>query len=67
MVAGMICRASALTRKGANMVKTIFVVLLLAQAGCSNVSLRQDNRSPCSVSEASYECQVERYDNINVQ
>ena len=49
------------------MVKTIFVVLLLTQAGCSSVPLRQDNLSPCSVSEASYECQVERYHNINVQ
>ena len=49
------------------MVKAIFVVLLLAQAGCSSVPHRQDNLSPCSMSEASYECQVERYHNVNIQ
>ena len=49
------------------MVKAIFVVLLLAQAGCSSVPYRQDNLSPCSMSEASYECQVERYHNVNIQ
>ena len=50
------------------MVKAIFVVLLLAQAGCSSVPYRQqDTPSPCATSEASYECQVERYHNINTQ
>ena len=49
------------------MVKAIFVVLLLAQAGCSSVPYRQDPLSPCAASEASYECQVERYNNVNIQ
>jgi hypothetical protein len=47
------------------MAKAITVVLLLALAGCSAVPRRQD-ASPCAVSEASYECQVERYQNVNV-
>ena len=47
------------------MVKAAVVVLLLALAGCSGVPYHPDP-SPCAASEASYECQVERYQNVNV-
>ncbi|MES2937214.1 MAG: hypothetical protein V4864_06010 [Pseudomonadota bacterium] len=42
-------------------------VLLLALAGCANVPARKDLASPCAASEASYECQVERYHNVNAE
>lgn len=44
----------------------IFVVLLAALAGCASVAPSQVASSPCSLNEASYECQVERYFNVNV-
>lgn len=47
------------------MVKAFSVVLLFALAGCSGVPY-QHAPSPCSISEASYECQVERYFNVSV-
>ena len=46
--------------------KTLLLALLLAQAGCTGIAYRTDKVSPCSVSEASMECQVERYNNVNV-
>jgi hypothetical protein len=49
------------------MVKPFIVAVLLALAGCSAVPRRQEIASPCHASEASYECQVERYQNVNVQ
>jgi hypothetical protein len=49
------------------MAKPFIVVFLLALAGCSGVPRRQDLASPCYASEASYECQIERYQNVNVQ
>jgi hypothetical protein len=44
----------------------VIAVLLLALAGCSDVPRRPDTTSPCYANEASYECQVERYQNVNV-
>jgi hypothetical protein len=52
--------------KGANMVKAFSVVVILALAGCAGVPPYQHTVSPCFASEASYECQVERYQNVNV-
>jgi hypothetical protein len=49
------------------MVKAFLVVFILALSGCSGVPYRQHVASPCFASEASYECQVERYHNVNVQ
>ncbi|MGZ5786653.1 MAG: hypothetical protein ACXWJM_12090 [Ramlibacter sp.] len=50
------------------MVKAILAVWLLALAGCASVPPHAvDTRSPCYANEASYECQVERYHNVNVQ
>jgi hypothetical protein len=48
------------------MPQAFIVVVLLALAGCSGLPPRQAVASPCAVSEASYECQVERYHNVNV-
>ena len=49
------------------MVKAICVIALIALAGCSGMAAMQRNvSSPCAISEASYECQVERYHNVNV-
>lgn len=48
------------------MVKAFGVVVILALAGCSGVLPRQNTASPCVASEASYECQIERYQNVNV-
>lgn len=49
------------------MAKSMIVVVLLALAGCANLPPpAQATVSPCAISEASYECQVERYHNINV-
>lgn len=45
------------------MIKALSAVLLLALAGCSGVP-RQYPTSPCTASEASYECQIERYHNV---
>jgi hypothetical protein len=43
-------------------------LLLLALAGCGSAPPPVvDMRSPCFAKEASYECQVERYNNVNVQ
>jgi len=51
--------------KGANMVKAISVAVILALAGCSGVPYRPPTVSPCSAGEASYECQIERYQNVD--
>ena len=49
------------------MVKAFGVVLLFALAGCTGMAPFQHTASPCFAGEASYECQVERYHNVNVQ
>lgn len=41
-----------------------FGVFIFMLAGCSGVRLRQYTASPCSASEASYACQIERYHNV---
>ncbi|MDP3858450.1 MAG: hypothetical protein Q8Q73_11900 [Stagnimonas sp.] len=47
------------------MAKSFLVVLLFLLAGCSGVPRAPDASSPCYANEASYECQVERYRNVN--
>lgn len=44
-------------------------MLLLALAGCAaaTVPAPPDAASPCALGEASYACQVERYNNVNVE
>ncbi|MDB5858191.1 MAG: hypothetical protein JWQ76_1880 [Ramlibacter sp.] len=44
------------------------IIILLALSACSGLPARQyeASPSPCAISEASYECQVERYQNVNV-
>lgn len=49
------------------MVKAISVVFILALAGCSGAPYRERTASPCFTGEASYECQIERYQNVDVQ
>jgi hypothetical protein len=48
------------------MVKAFSVLFLLALAGCSGVPRYQSTASPCAAGEATYACQVERYQNVNV-
>ena len=48
------------------MAKCSCLALLLALAGCAAVPRYRPEPSPCALSEASYECQVERYQNVNV-
>lgn len=48
------------------MARILIVLVLFASAGCSAVAQRQYAASACAASEASYECQVERYHNVNV-
>jgi hypothetical protein len=48
------------------MTRALHLAILLALAGCG--TLRQPPAaSPCSLDEASYACQVERYHNVSVQ
>ncbi len=48
------------------MVKVLGVVFILALAGCTGLPLAQHSASPCDAGEVSYACQVERYQNVNV-
>jgi hypothetical protein len=47
------------------MIKAFTIVLLFGLAGCSGIVHRRHDDSPCSVDEASYACQVERYQNVD--
>lgn len=47
------------------MSKAISAIFLLALAGCAGLAQPAYTASPCAVSEASYECQVERYRNVS--
>jgi hypothetical protein len=48
------------------MVKACLAALLVALAGCAGAPPAVvDARSPCYANEASYTCQVERYNNVN--
>jgi hypothetical protein len=49
------------------MAKTFSVLLILLSTGCASVPHPQYTASPCATHEASYECQVERYQSINVE
>lgn len=49
------------------MTRICIALLLLALAGCATAPVQAREPSPCAVSEASYECQVERYNNVNVE
>ena len=50
----------------ATLIRTCLLVLLLAQAGCAQLPARQARApSPCDAGEATYACQVERYQNVN--
>jgi starvation-inducible outer membrane lipoprotein len=46
------------------MARSFVIALTLLLAACSGMPVTIVNMSPCQVSEASYECQVERYRNI---
>ena len=48
------------------MARSVFMLLLLALAGCA-APVRQPvpPTSPCDASEASYDCQVERYNHVH--
>lgn len=48
------------------MVKALGVIFILALAGCSGLPPVQHAASPCDAGEAAYACQVERYQNVNV-
>jgi hypothetical protein len=45
--------------------KTLAAVFMVLLAGCSNLPPPPPSSSPCAQSETSYECQVERYNNVN--
>jgi len=50
------------------MFKSLCLVALLALSACAAMppGPLDVSPSPCAISEASYECQVERYQNVNV-
>jgi hypothetical protein len=47
------------------MTKAIGVALLALLTGCAAMTTEQYSKSPCAISEVSYECQVERYNSVN--
>ena len=48
------------------MVRPCLLAIVLALAGCTAAPpLRVNAASPCVPEEASYACQVERYNNVN--
>ena len=49
------------------MLKSITTGVLLLLAGCAVAPRGGVTASPCEVRQASYECQVERYQNVGVQ
>jgi hypothetical protein len=49
------------------MVKAFSVFFILAIAGCSGVPHTPPTASACFAGEATYQCQIERYHNVNVQ
>lgn len=48
------------------MIKALGGALVLALAACAGTPVPPQAASPCAQSEASYDCQVERYFNVNV-
>jgi hypothetical protein len=51
--------------EGASLSHILVALLLSLAAGCTGLPRGPVSASPCSASEASYECQVERYQNVN--
>ena len=49
------------------MVKAFGAALLLLLAGCSVISPPRYTVSACAAGEASYGCQIERYQNVNAE
>ena len=47
------------------MFKAITIALLSVLAGCASAPPAQYSGSPCDAGEASYACQVERYNNVS--
>jgi hypothetical protein len=47
------------------MARSIFLLFLLL-GGCANLPPPVREPSPCDAGETTYECQVERYNNVNV-
>lgn len=47
------------------MTKAFSAIFLLALTGCAGLPQPAYTASPCTASEASYECQVERYRNVS--
>ena len=43
-----------------------FVCAAAMLTGCVTLPPAQVSQSPCAIHESSYECQVERYHNVNV-
>jgi hypothetical protein len=48
------------------MSKTFAALLLLALAGCTGLPPQQRDASPCAAGEATWACQIERYNNVAV-
>jgi hypothetical protein len=48
------------------MTKPLILLLLAVLSGCATTPLPPYAASPCYANEASYDCQVERYHNVNV-
>jgi hypothetical protein len=48
------------------MAKTAILLLLAVLTGCSGMTPYQRPASPCDAGESTYECQIERYYNVNV-
>ena len=49
------------------MTRILGVVLLLAATGCAGVPRQPATASPCAAGEATYACQVERYNSVATQ
>ena len=47
------------------MFKASVALFLLVLAACSGVPRAPETTSPCLMNEASYECQIERYQNVD--
>lgn len=48
------------------MPKLFLVVSIVLLSGCAGPPRAPDVSSPCYANESSYECQLERYHNVNV-
>jgi len=60
-------RAMARSRYARGMLKVFCAMLILAAAaGCSTVPHAARAPSACDLSETSYDCQVERYNNVGI-